>query len=66
MVSTSSAQRSVTQDAKYSTGLSVFELLLVLIGLASVVLSVILPVLMEGVIEHGGAGFTLDWVILEH
>jgi len=56
MVSTSSAQSPVTQDAKYSTGLSVFELLLVLIGLGSVVLSVILPLLMRAVIEHGGVG----------
>ncbi|MGD0422281.1 MAG: hypothetical protein ABSA92_02350 [Candidatus Bathyarchaeia archaeon] len=57
MVSMSSAQ-PVTQDAKHSASLSISELLLVLVGLASVVLSVILPLLMRGVIEHGGGGVT--------
>lgn len=55
---TSSSQHSVTQDAKYSTGLSVFELLLVLVGSVSVLLSVILPLLMGALIGHGGVGAT--------
>ena len=41
---------------KYHTGLSISELSLVLVGLGSLLLSVILPLLMGAVIGHGGVG----------
>ncbi len=53
MVHMSSAQLA-TQETKRSTCLGILELLMVLVGLISVVLSVILPLLMGSVIEHGG------------
>jgi hypothetical protein len=51
-----STQQPVIQDAKHSTGLRIFEVILVLVGLVLAALSVILPILMGAMTERGGAG----------
>jgi len=51
-----STQQPVNQDAKHSTGLRIFEIMLVLVGLVLAALSVLLPILMAAITERGGAG----------
>jgi uncharacterized membrane protein len=56
LVSSTSTQQPVNQDVKHSTGLRIFEVVLVLVGLFLAALSVLLPILMGAITERGGAG----------
>jgi len=58
MLKSTSTQRLSDQNAEYSTGLRILEVVLVLIGFVLVSLSVLLPILMETVAEHRGVGAT--------
>ena len=58
----STSTQSIDRDARGSPGVRIFEIVLVFVGLALVVLSVLLPVLMGATTEYGVGAFRSGYV----